>query len=209
MKKLIALLLLMCLLPLCGLAEMDDEGNLVVELDGARFFFTPIEGHCLTRESSASAFNNLGLSQRELLPWMEANDVYVMMFDTALTCEVYVYAYPTEAEDYKDLTDYGETVECEYYRSYLSEYGYDVAAVEMYCVPGGHKFVWTDAAYTTEDGSVRHMSEYFTVHGGYCVTIAVFPAEGEVTEEQLALGDGIADSMWIMEDAVVLDITGL
>lgn len=209
MKKLIALLLLMCLLPLCGLAEMDESGNVVVKLEGVQFFFIPIEGACLTRESSASAFNKLGLSQRELLPWMEANDVYVMMFDTALTCEVYVYAYPTEAEDYKDLTDYGETVECEYYRSYLSEYGYDVAAVEMYCVPGGHKFVWTDAAYTTEDGSVRHMSEYFTVHGGYCVTIAVFPAEGEVTEEQLALGDGIADSMWIMEDAVVLDITGL
>lgn len=209
MRRWIALGLMLCLIPLGTLAEMDESGNVVVKLEGVQFFFTPIEGECLTRESSASAFGRLGLSQRELLPWMEANDVYVMMFDTALTCEVYVYAYPTEAEDYKDLTDYGETVECEYYRSYLSEYGYDVAAVEMYCVPGGHKFVWTDAAYTTEDGSVRHMSEYFTVHGGYCVTIAVFPAEGEVTEEQLALGDGIADSMWIMEDAVVLDITGL
>lgn len=209
MRRWIALGLMLCLLPLGTLAEMDESGNVVVKLEGVQFFFTPIEGECLTRESSASAFNKLGLSQRELLLWMEANDVYVMMFDTALTCEVYVHAYPTEAEDYKDLTDYGETVECEYYRSYLSEYGYDVAAVEMYCVPGGHKFVWTDAAYTTEDGSVRHMSEYFTVHGGYCVTIAVFPAEGEVTEEQLALGDGIADSMWIMEDAVVLDITGL
>ena len=209
MRRWIALGLMLCLIPLGTLAEMDESGNVVVKLEGVQFFFTPIEGECLTRESSASAFGRLGLSQRELLPWMEANDVYVMMFDTALTCEVYVYAYPTEAEDYKDLTDYGETVECEYYRSYLSEYGYDVAAVEMYCVPGGHKFVWTDAAYTTEDGSVRHMSEYFTVHGGYCVTIAVFPAEGEVTEEQLALGDGIADSMWIMEDAIVLDITGL
>jgi len=210
MKKLIALLLLVCLLPLCALAEMDEEGNIVVELDGAKFFFTPIsDGYCLTRESSASVFSQAGLSQREILPLMVESDMYAFMFDTTQTYEVHVYAYPTKAEDYNVLTEYGETVECEYYRSHLAEYGYDVAAVEMYHVPGGHKFVWTNAAYTYEDGFVEHMSEYMTCHGGYMVSIVLFPFEGEITEEHLAIGDAIAESLWIMEDAISLDMTGV
>lgn len=76
MKKLAALLLILCLMPLFALAEMDEDGDIVVSLDGAEFFFTPLEG-CdgVSRESSASVFNRLGLSPRELLPMMEAYGV--------------------------------------------------------------------------------------------------------------------------------------
>ena len=66
MKKFVAVLLLLCLLPLCGLAEMDEDGDVVVTLEGAEFFFTPIVGYCITQESSASVFTRAGFSQREL-----------------------------------------------------------------------------------------------------------------------------------------------
>lgn len=208
MKKLLALLMLLCLLPLCVAAETNSDGNLVVRLDGVEFFFTPIEGYCFTRTSSASEFGRLGLSQREVLRWMEYGSYHVLMFDKALSCQVAIYASPTDAPDYDDMTEYGEESECAYYASLLADYGYEVAAVEMYVVPGGHKFVWTNASQTLEDGTVQHMSEYMTCKGGVDIRIIVLPMEGEVTDELLAMGDAIAESMWITADRYSLDATG-
>ncbi len=201
--------LMLCLLPLGTLAEMDESGNVVVKLEGVQFFFTPVEGECLTRESSASAFGRLGLSQREMLAMMEERGLYAVMFDPARTCQIEIGVSRAEVADFDDMTEYGEMSECAYYEAYLNEYGYQVAAVDIYAVLGGQKFVWTDASYVNEDGEEQHFIEYFTCKGGFCIWITLFPFAGEVTEEQLALGDGIADSMWIMEDAITLDISGL
>ena len=197
MKKIIALLLV-CLLPLCALSEMDEDGDVVVTLDGAEFFFTPIEdGHLLTRESSASAFNRLGMSQRETIPMMERQSMYALLFDADFTCEVHVYAFPTELADYLDMSDYGMTAQCSYYETFLTDQGYTVGVAEEYFAPEGHRFIRTMMHFTDETGSEFHMLEYHTCHGGVQVTIGLVPYAGEIIPECLALGDMIADSLWI------------
>lgn len=199
MKKLIAILLLVCLLPLSALAELDEDGDVVVTLDGMEFFFTPIEGgHLLTRESSASAFNRLGMSQRETIPLMEEQSMYALMFDEAFTCEAHVYAFPTEMADFIDMNDYGMTAQCAYYETFMTDYGYTVDEVVEYLVPEGQRFLRTMMHFTDENGSEFHMLEYHTCHGGLQVTIALVPYAGEVTPECLTLGEAIADSLWIM-----------
>ena len=197
MKKLLALLLAL-LLPLTALAEMDEDGDIVVTLEGAEFFFTPIEGgFCVTRESSASVFNLLGLSQREVVPYMEEYGVYAMLYDAEATTEVQVCAEPTVDTDFDEMTEFGEVTMCESFRTYYSDMGYEVASVEMYYAADGHRFVRTIAAYTYEDGYVEHMVEYLTCQAGYSVSIILFPYEGAPTAAQIALGDAIADSLWI------------
>ena len=198
MKKVIALLLLVCLLPLCALSEMDEDGDVVVTLDGAEFFFTPIEdGHLLTRESSASAFNRLGMSQRETIPLMEQQSMYALMFDADFSCEVHVYAFATELADFLDMSDYGMTAQCSYYETFMTDYGYTVDAVEEYLAPEGHRFVRTMMQFADESSGAFHMLEYHTCHGGVQVTIALVPYAGAITPECLALGETIADSLWI------------
>ena len=57
MKKLLALLLAF-LLPLSAMAEWNDENNIVVQLHGVSFYFTPIEGLCVTRMTSPEYFSS-------------------------------------------------------------------------------------------------------------------------------------------------------
>ena len=67
MEKLLVLLLALCLLTPAALAEIDEDGDLAVSLPGVSFFFTPPEdAFVLGREMSASVYNALGLSQREM-----------------------------------------------------------------------------------------------------------------------------------------------
>lgn len=77
MKRLLTILLLLTLI-LPARAETDGEGNVVIALPEAELYFLPLEegAPVLTRESSASEFNRLGMSQRELLPQMEAYGIY-------------------------------------------------------------------------------------------------------------------------------------
>lgn len=197
MKKLIALLMLLCLLPLSALAEMDEDGDVVVTLDGAEFFFTPIEGYCVTRESSASVFNKLGMSQREVVPFMVEYDVFALLFDEEVTMELQVSAYPTVETDFDEMNEFGETVMCEDFQYFYTDMGYDVVSVESYLAPEGHRFIRSILSYTYEDGMVEHMVEYLTCQAGYTVAITLYPYEGAPTEEQIALAESVADSLWV------------
>ena len=197
MKKLAALLMILCLLPLCALAEMDEDGDVVITLEGAEFFFTPIVGYCLTRESSASVFNRAGLSQREMWPWMEASDVYAFLLDEAGTMQIQVVAYETAEMDYDEMTAFGEVQQCEGIVYRYTDQGYEVSSAEIYLAPEGHKFVRIAASYTEEDGRIVHMVEYFTCQAGWAVSVCLFPNEGEATEEQLLACECLADSLWI------------
>ena len=200
MKKLIVLLLV-CLLPLSALAEMDADGNVSVTLPGVEIFFTPIEGHCLTRESSASVFNRLGLSQRDVVPWMEAYDVYALLFDQTGELEIQVMAYPTTDMDFDDQTTSGlERMREACEKFYISQ-GYDVESAETYYTQDGHSYVRIAAAYTYEDGFVEHMAEYFTCQSGYAVYVTAFPYEGPLTEMQIFLCESVVGSLWVSEDA--------
>lgn len=198
MKKLIAILLLVCLLPLCALAEMDEDGDVVVTLDGAEFFFTPIEGgYLLTRESSASVFNRLGLSQREMVPYMEACNIHAIMYDAALTCEVDIIAYESVETDLDEITEHGEVMLLADQERLLGDQGYDVISVDMYDAPDGHKFIHSVMEYDYEDGYVDHIVEYLTIKAGYTVMIVMYTFDGPATETQSALCEAIVDSLWI------------
>ena len=198
MKKLIAILLLVCLLPLCALAEMDEDGDVVVTLDGAEFFFTPIEGgHLLTRESSASAFNRLGLSQREMLPYMEELGVHAIMYDADLTCEVNVVAYETVETDFDELTEHGAVMMAANFEYSYRDQGYDVTSVALYEAPDGHKFIRSITEYIYDDGYTEYKVEYLTCQAGYTVLVVMFTFDGPASEAHMAMSDAIADSLRI------------
>lgn len=197
MKKLAVLLVILCLLPLCAVAEMDEDGDVVVTLDGAEFFFTPIVGHCITRESSASVFTRAGFSQRELLPWMEQNSVYALMFDETGAVQIQVVAYPAAETDFDEMNEFGETLMCENMAYSYTDHGYAVTSAEIYLAPEGHKFVRVAATYPEADGSLTSMVEYFTCQAGYGVSVCLFHAGGEATEAQLLMCEEVVDSLWI------------
>lgn len=199
MKKLLALLLVLCLLPVYTLAEMNEDGDIVVTLPGAEFFFTPMEGYCLTRESSASVFNRLGLSQREMLPYMEQMGVYAIMYDAEFTCELNVAAYETVETDFDELTEYGaEMLLADFEYSYRDQ-AYDVTSVELYQAPEGHKFIRSIASFGNGDGQPMHMAEYMTNQAGYTVQIVLFALNGPVTDAHMTLAESVADSLWVIE----------
>ena len=197
MKKLIAILLMVCLLPLCAASEMDADGDVVVTLAGAEFFFTPITGYCITRESSASVFNRVGLSQREIIPFMEEYNLFALLYDEKITMEVQVSAYPTVETDFDEMNSYGEAMMCEDFRYFHMDIGYDVASVEVYLAPEGHRFIRSSLSYVAEDGATEYIIEYLTCQAGYTVTVTLFPEEGEPTGEQIVLTESIVDSLWI------------
>ena len=198
MKKLIALLLLICLLPLAALAEMDEDGDIVVTLPGMEFFFTPMEdGHILTRESSASVFNRLGLSQREMVPYMEEWNIHTLMYDAEVTCEVDIIAYESVETDLDEITEHGEVMLCADQERVLTEQGYDVISVDVYNALDGHKFIRSVMEYVYEDGYVDYIVEYLTVKAGYTVMIVMYTFDSPATEDHIALSEAIADSMWI------------
>lgn len=197
MKRIIAIVLMLCLLPLCVLAEMDAEGNIVVELDGAKFCFTPIpDGYCLTRESSASAFNKLGLSQREVVPSMEVDGVYAILFDLALRAEIQICASPIDERDYDEMTAEEVAQVCEKVRKRYESWDWQIETAEMYRAPDGHQYIKFIYYYTYEDGSVEYSVEYLTCQAGYSLMVLVYPfEEGAPKVEQIALGETIANSL--------------
>lgn len=203
MKKLIALLLLVCLLPLCAAAEIWADDGVTVVLDGAEIFFTPIEGYCLTRKSSASVFNRLGLSQREVVPWMEETDVYALLFNAALDTEIQISATPTSDMDFDDLNKFGLDMTCETIENLYIMQGYEVESVGMCHTPDGHSYVEIVASYTYEDGYVAHMVGYFTCQSGYAVSVLLFSYEGALTEEQIFLCESVIDSLWVTKSTGV------
>ena len=95
------MLLMLALLMLCVPALAEE----IVELPDAVVTYTPPEGfYLLTRESSASVFNRIGLRQRDLLPWMEQNDVYGILYDLETGSELLMYLYPAEDDPLEALT---------------------------------------------------------------------------------------------------------
>lgn len=196
MKKLIAVLLLVCLLPLWGLAEMDENGDVTVALDGVEVFFSPVEGSaCLTRESSASEFNGLGMSQRSVIPWMEQYNVYALFPALQTNAEIQLVINRHLTTDFDDLSP-EETLElCEWVEDGYTDMGYKVESVEMYHAREGHSYVLTRLTYVKENGSLGHLAEYYTCHAGYEVMLEIYPYEGATTAEQIAQGAAIADSL--------------
>jgi len=197
MRKWFAVLLLICLMPLSSLAEMDEGGVVVIPLEGAEISFTPFDGgHLLTRESSASAFNKLGLSQREVVPSMEVDGVYAILFDLALRAEIQICASPIDEWDYDEMTADEVAQVCEKVRKRYESWDWQIETAEMYRAPDGHQYIKFIYYYTYEDGSVEYSVEYLTCQAGYSLMVLVYPfEEGAPKAEQIALGETIANSL--------------
>ena len=192
MKKLLMLLLAAMLLLGCARAEMAD---VVITLPGQQVAFTPLAGGvCLTRESSASAFNKAGLSQREVLPYMEEYDLYAMLFDAEYTLEMQLCLYEGGVADYTGLDAFAVSALCDEYEAWYAGYGYEVRSVDT-LQHDGYDYVRMRAAYVYEDGVEEYMLFYATVRGGYAVELVVFPSEGPVTAEIEAAAEAVLTSL--------------
>lgn len=200
MKKLIAFLLTLCLLPVFASAEMTGS-DYSVALEGASFTFVPPqELVCMTRESSASVFGRVGLSQRDVVPSMEALHVYALLTDETISVEIQLIAVPTEDGDYIALkADEAESTRAGF-AHYYQTFGFDVQSCEVYDVSGGHRFIRTAMSAPLEDGTPDYSVEYLTCHGGYALSITLYTYESAPTQEQLALCDALADSLRITAD---------
>ncbi len=200
MKKLLSLMLILCLLPVAALAEEDEDGDILVTLpDGSTFFFTPPEDSLwVTRESAPARFLNLGMDYREVYPFMEEYDVYALLYDEEVNSEIQVLAYENVDVDFADLTDFGEAMLLERWSYSYTDWGYDVLDCEIYRAPEGHVFVRTLMTIPYEDGMVDYVVEYATVRGGWEVSICLFSYLDGIVQEQVDLVEALADSLWIM-----------
>ena len=151
----------------------------------------------LGREMSASAYNAVGLSQREIVAWMEEYDVWALLIDAEGTCEVHVLAYESWGGDYDDMSEYGLEMECGSIRYEYTDQGYDVITSDVYAAPEGHTFVRTEATFDFGDGTGEHLVEYLTVKGDYVVSVWLFTYEAEITPEQWLMVESVVDSLWI------------
>ncbi|MBQ2952881.1 MAG: hypothetical protein IJE07_04935 [Clostridia bacterium] len=196
MKKLLAflLVLLMCV---PALAEE------VIELPDAVVTCEVPQGmYVLTRESSASAFNRLGLSQREVLPIMEAEGIYAILYDMAEGTEIHISAGPVIAQGFDEMT--GDEFEqiCQEYRTFYEGTGVQFDVLEGYCSTQGMWFISSLVSQSMADGSVRSALEYYTCQAGYALCVSVYPADGIVTAERMARGQAVADSLRVKAQAI-------
>ncbi len=194
MRKLLALLLCL-LLPFCAAGE-DMAEEYIVALEGAEIFFSPYGGVCMTRETSASVFNRIGLSQREIIPFMEENDLYALLVDDGMTCEVQLTAYPTSEADYDDMTAFGAETTAAAFRNAYMDMGCDVQEAIIYHPPGGHLFIRT-AFSGVYEGEADFVTEYMTCQAGYAVVISLMTYDTAPTEDQIAFANDLADSLYI------------
>ena len=198
MKKLIVLVLLVCLMTLCAAAEMDEDGDVVVTLDGVEFFFTPIEGHCITRKSIPAKFMLAGLDRQKTLALMEAQEVYALLFDAADTCEIQVIAYESVKTDFDEMTDHGAELMRSDVVYVYEDQGYEVAWAEVYNAPEGHTFVRMLISWPDADGTEEYALTYITCQAGYTVGMNLYTYGALITETQMEIAELLADSMWIM-----------
>lgn len=174
MKKLLVFLLAMLLLPAFAMAE---ERVSIPLADGV-LSFTPFEdGYCLTKETSASVFNRLGMSQREMFAWMDEQQVDVLMYDQDFGCEVMLSVHETDYPGYETYSPEEWTRMCTGFREHYEQYGYDVHDIS---VLETENFVFLTAFITLSyaDGTVETRFVYETCRDGYSILMTMFVSDG-------------------------------
>lgn len=198
MKKSIAVVLLLCLLPLFAMAEMNEDGCCVIALPETEIVFTPIEdAYLLTQESSASAFRALGASQRELVPWMEQYGIYAMLMDMNWGWELHVQIYSSQSKDYDSMSEAELQIERESLAADYHERGYKVLSCDQWNAPDGHVYMCIKVVFTHDDGREESSMELMTAQNGWGVSVYMFSYHGELTTEQETLTLELANSLRI------------
>ncbi|MBR3763363.1 MAG: hypothetical protein IKK57_02285 [Clostridia bacterium] len=197
MKRCVLLLLGFLMLCIPAMAEE------IVELPDAVVTYTPPEGfYLLTRESSASVFNRVGLSQRELLPWMEQNDAYAVMYDLERGCELLLYISPSEEDPLEDMSEDEQTELCAYLAESYALDGYEDVTVVIHEGTGG-EFVQFAARTWDWDGAPCYIVTLMALRSGYSVQISLFMYGGDASEYVLERVLTMADSLCITVNADV------
>lgn len=185
--------MLICLLALllCMPALADE----VVELPDLVVTYTPPEGfYLLSRESSASAFTAIGLRQRDIVPWMERNDCYAVMYDLETGSELLLYLAPAEAASLDELS--GEELEqlFAYWKEDYELDGCEDVSIVAYESENGRYAQILYKTYET-DGLACYVASMFAFRSGCHVQMSLFcygePPADELVERLENLADSI------------------
>lgn len=192
MKKLIALLMLVCLAFAPALAEE----RVSIPLADGELSFTPFEdGYCLTKDTSASVFGRLGLSQREMFVWMDEQRVDALMYDADFGCEASLCVYESEFQrDYAALTAEERQQLRDGFREFYEQYGHLVHQADVLEM-GQFSFLHGFITLTYADGSVENRIVYETVYHGYYILLTLFTMEGVDPADYAPVAEKLAGSI--------------
>lgn len=189
MKRL--MLCLLAALLLCTWALADE----VVELADVIVTYTPPEGfYLLTRESSASAFTAVGLRQRDLVPWMEQNSCYAVMYALEEGSELLLYLAPMEETSLDAMTSRELEQLCAYWAADYEQDGCENVSTVIYESANG-RFLQTAYKTYTNDGTPCWVLSLTAFRSGCLVQLSLFmygaqPSE-EINRRVLAMADSL------------------
>lgn len=172
MRKLLALLLAWLL---CAPALAEET---IVLPDAVVNYDVPAGAYVLSRESSASVFSRIGLSQREILPWMEQNDMYLWVIGLDEGWEAYVMLYPAEPYALEDMTEPQLAQLCEATAEAMEENGYIGTEVVIHDSPA-YRFVQRMIPMENIDGSGNVSASLLTYQQGYCLAVEGYMPAGD------------------------------
>ncbi len=155
----------------------------------------------MTRSSSASVFNRVGLFQSSTVSYMEEMDVYALIVPKGVvpTWQCSLSVWPddeeggNEEDDKEDDEDADKPVE-ERYREMYENSGYTVDEA-VYCTLPQSDYVRLNCRYPNGDGTEIHMVMYGTTKMGYGIWIEMLSEKDPLTEEQLQMLAEIVDSI--------------
>lgn len=205
MKKLAMLLVLLLLAAIPAWAETTAAESWTISLDQAEISFTaPADTIAFTTETSASVFNQWGMSQREMFAYMEEYGIIAVIYDLESDAMFEIGAYPWDVTDYDAAGEKEIERICRETQEGMREEGYEVTSCEFYRNTG-HGFVMADMLYVHEDGYEEPMLLMITDQHGHEVYIYAYPEDGEGTDAVKQKTLELADSVVITPK--VLDVT--
>lgn len=190
MKKLLVCIAFFLLLCISAQAE-----TISIPLADGMLTFEPLTGGiCLTRETSASVFTRLGMSQRKVVPWMEEHNLYALMYDAAWGCEVQIEVIMAAQPDYNTITPEQDASMLENFVSFNEQYGLDVQDYGMYD-NGHHRFGWVVGKETLDEGVQQYRIHYKTSHRDYLIEMIMFVNDAAQLEYYAETARTLVDSM--------------
>lgn len=196
MKKLLAILCVLCLLPFAALAEEEPREKLIEVGDLNVYFVPPADTILLTRDSNAFAFIRAGRFRPNELPYMEEYDIYAMMLpEDGRPYQFTLALWPTEAEDLDGVTNFMAARMCSAYRNSYEAAGYIVETVE-YRTTGGYDCIYIAAHYPYEDGTSDYLAQYGTTQNGYALWVDLLIYNEPIPAEALGMLSDLIDTVW-------------
>lgn len=204
MKKLVfVLVLLLALLVQPALAVNDTaQADHIIEVMGGEIAFTTPEGFlCLTRETSASVFNRWGMSQREMMAYMEEYGIYALIYDLEAGPVYEVSITDTDSLDYDNANEIDLQMISAGTHKWLREQGYEVPMSDTYR-SARHVYGMAETSYIYDDGYVEQRLLLYTCQNGYEVAVSLWPPEEQSAEMYRDDAKAFVDTLIITRKAL-------